>query len=62
MSMRKTYVKPEEFDDDLPIREKAKRHLETWSKKRLVDQLSFSAKDGWIEKWAEEHDKESKRD
>jgi len=54
--MRKTYVKPEDFDDILPIREKAKRHLETWSKEQLVGQLLMSSKDVLIKKWAKEYD------
>jgi len=58
--MKTEYVKPEDLDDILTLQEKAERHLKTWSKKRLVDQLSMSAKDGWIKKWAEEYDKESK--
>lgn len=55
--MKTEYVTPDDLKDVLPIREKAKKHLKTWTKKQLVDQLSMSAKDGWIEKWAEEYDK-----
>ena len=55
--MRTEYVKP---NYDLPHREKAKRHLKTWTKKQLIDQLAMSAKDGWVEKWAGEYDKDKR--
>ena len=44
------YIRPDDLDDVLTVREKAKRHLRTWSKRKLVDHLSFSSSDGWIEK------------
>jgi hypothetical protein len=59
--MRKTYVKPSYFDYIFPTGEKAKRHLETWSKEQLVDQLLMSSKDVLIKKWAKEYDEEKKR-
>ena len=55
--MRTEYVKPDELDDVLPIREKAKKHLKTWTKQQLIDHLAMASKDCWIEKWAEEYDK-----
>lgn len=59
--MRKEYVKPDELDV-LTVREKAIRHLSTWSKKRLIDQLALGSKDGWLQKWAEEYDREVKKE
>ena len=50
------YVKPEELNDELTVREKAERHLKTWSKKRLATQLLNSASDGWLGQWAAEYD------
>lgn len=47
----------EDLEDVLPIREKARRHLMTWGKKLLAEQLSMTAKDGWLGKWADEYDK-----
>lgn len=54
------YVTPEQLADVLTVREKALRHLKTWSKKQLVTQLLNSASDGWMGKLAEEFDKENR--
>ena len=58
---RGTTMNPKELEDVIPIREKAVRHLTTWTKKQLVQQLSFSAKFVWLERWAEEYDKGKQR-
>lgn len=54
--MDKEYTQLDDPDDVFPVREKAKRHLKTWTKKQLVDHLSVAAKDGWIELWADKYD------
>ena len=46
--------------DVLSTREKAEKHLEKWTKKELISQLSLSAKLGWLEKWAEEYDRDER--
>lgn len=56
--METEYVTPDELKDVLPVREKARRHLKTWTKKQLVTQLLLVVKEGWIEKWAAEYDKQ----
>lgn len=53
--MEKEYVNPDDLDV-LTTRQKAERHLKTWSKKRLLTQLLNSAKDGWLEHWAKEYE------
>lgn len=58
--MKTEYVNPDDLNV-LPIREKAKKHLKTWTKKQLIDHLAMASKDGWIEKWANEYDRESKK-
>ena len=52
----KPYVTPEELANVLPLREKAVRHLRTWTKKALIQHLAMASKEGWIEKWAHEYD------
>lgn len=60
--MAKEYIDPKDLEDVLTIREKAERHLRKWSKKMLIQHLAFASKDGWLEKWAEEYDKEALRE
>jgi len=52
----KEYVTPGDLDDVLTVREKAERHLRTWSKRQLLIQLLNSASGGWLRKWADEYD------
>lgn len=52
----------DDLKDVLTIREKAKLHLKTWTKKQLVNHLSMSAKEGWQEKWAEAYDQKAERE
>jgi len=54
----KQYVNPDCLNV-LTVREKAERHLRTWSKKQLISHLTMASKEGWLEKWAEEYDKEN---
>ena len=44
--MKTMYINPNEFEDTLPGREKARRHLNTWTKERLVNQLLMAVEDG----------------
>lgn len=55
--MEKTYIKPEDLDF-LTVREKAERHLKQWGKKMLIQQLVLGSKDGWLQKWADEYERE----
>ena len=49
------YVKPEQLDV-LTQREKATRHLKTWSKAKLIQHCLNASKIGWIDKWADEYE------
>jgi hypothetical protein len=49
------YVNLDDLEDVLTVREKAERHLKTWPKKRLIQQLVLSSKEGWLERWAAEY-------
>lgn len=40
------------------IQEKAKLHLKTWKKKRLIEQLLYGSSHARIGKWAEYYDRE----
>ena len=48
------------YENDMTDRQKAMKHLETWTKKQLIFHLSLTSKDGWIEKWADEYDRHRK--
>ena len=47
----------DDFEDRLTIREKARRHLMTWSKKELAQFVANVVSDHHLEKWSGEYDK-----
>ena len=46
-------------NDVLTDREKAERHLKTWTKERLILHALNASKLSWTEKWADDYTKES---
>lgn len=55
------YIDPSDLDDILTIQEGAKRHLQTWTKKQLIQHLLLASKDSWLKKWADDY-KETTRE
>lgn len=50
-------TKPEDLEDELSIREKARRHLTTWEKNELAQFIANFASDLHLENWSGEYDK-----
>ena len=56
----KSYVNESDRADVLTVREKAMRHLKTWTKKNLIMHCLNASKTGWMESWAAKYDEAKK--
>ena len=54
-------MNPDDVLNSMTTREKALEHLKTWTKKKLITQLLNASKDGWLEHWANEFEKDQEK-